>query len=70
MTGRQAKGVLLDKFVEVTGYERKYAIKVLGDGLRYSFSRYRFLRLGYTRSLGKACQIKGKKEKKELRSVS
>ncbi len=30
MTGRQAKGVLLDEFIEVTGHERKYAIKVLG----------------------------------------
>jgi hypothetical protein len=30
MTGRQAKGLLLDEFIEVTGHERKYAIKVLG----------------------------------------
>lgn len=30
MTGRRAKGVLLDEYIEVTGHERKYAIKVLG----------------------------------------
>lgn len=33
MTGRRARGTLLDEYIEITGYERKYATKVLG-GIR------------------------------------
>ena len=29
MTGRKARGVLLDEYVEVTGWDRKHANKVL-----------------------------------------
>jgi len=29
MTGRKARGALLDEFVEMTGWERKHANKVL-----------------------------------------
>ena len=36
MTGRRARGKLLDEYIEVTGYERKYATKVLG-GIRRKF---------------------------------
>jgi len=34
MTGRQARGKVLDEYIEVTGFERKYAIKVLGGKRR------------------------------------
>ena len=34
MTGRQARGKILDEYIEVTGFERKYAIKVLGGTRR------------------------------------
>lgn len=34
MTGRAAKSKLLDDYIEVTGFERKYAIKVLGGSRR------------------------------------
>jgi len=34
MTGRKARGALLDEYTEVTGHERKYAIKVLGGHRR------------------------------------
>lgn len=36
MTGRQAKGKLLDEYIAVTGFERKYATKVLGGKRRKS----------------------------------
>ena len=34
MTGRLARGKLLDEYTEVTSFERKYAIKVLGGTRR------------------------------------
>ena len=34
MTGRRAKGILLDEYIANTGFERKYAIKVLGGSRR------------------------------------
>lgn len=34
MTGRQARGKILDEYIGVTGFERKYAIKVLGGTRR------------------------------------
>ena len=34
MTGKQARSVLLDEFIAVTNFERKYAIKVLGKKRR------------------------------------
>jgi hypothetical protein len=33
MTGRQARGRVIDEYVAVTGFERKYAIKVLRGGV-------------------------------------
>lgn len=34
MTGRQARGKVLDEYIAITGFERKYAIKVLGGTRR------------------------------------
>ncbi len=34
MSGRQARGKLIDEYIEVTGFERKYAIKELGGKRR------------------------------------
>jgi len=34
MTGRRAKGVLLDEYIVNTGFERKYATKALGGSRR------------------------------------
>ena len=36
MTGWRARGKLLDEYIEVTGYERKYAAKVFGEIRRKS----------------------------------
>lgn len=41
MSGRQARGKLLDEYIEVTGFERKYAIKVLGGKRRKGAGRSR-----------------------------
>ena len=39
MTGRQARGIILDEYIGITGFERKYAIKVLGGSRRKTSER-------------------------------
>lgn len=51
MTGRKARGALLDEYTEVTGHERKYAIKVLGGKRRVAGTGRR---AGRKRSFGPA----------------
>lgn len=55
MTGRQAKGKLLDEYTAVTGFERKYAIKVLGGSRRKASGKSRRGRKRkFTPAVGKA----------------
>ena len=55
MTGRQAKGKLLDEYIAVSGYERKYAIKVLGGTRRKTLGKsQRGKKCKFTPAVGKA----------------
>lgn len=57
MTGRKARGKILDEYIGVTGFERKYAIKVLGRTRRKSSAKsQRGKKAKYKPAVGKALE--------------
>lgn len=63
MTGRRARGKLVDEYIEVTGYERRYGPKVLGGIRRKAPGKNEVLRVAKWRARDQRrmsfCQSRG-----------